>query len=90
MSPLIWLAGIILILYFARAVLIPLALALTLNFLLMPMVLWLQRLRIRRVFAVALVMLISIGAVGGIGMDCRGTGAAGGERSATVPAEYSQ
>ncbi|HTW30297.1 MAG TPA: AI-2E family transporter [Candidatus Sulfotelmatobacter sp.] len=67
MSPLIWLAGIILILYFARAVLIPLALALTLNFLLMPMVLWLQRLRIRRVFAVALVMLISIGAVGGMG-----------------------
>ena len=42
MSPLIWLAGIIVILYFARAVLIPLALALTLNFLLMPMVLWLD------------------------------------------------
>ncbi len=67
MSPLIWLAGIILILYFARAVLIPLALALTLNFLLMPMVLWLQRFRMRRVLAVALVMLISIGAVGGLG-----------------------
>ena len=62
-SPLLWLAGIILILYFARAVLSPLALALTLNFLLMPMVVWLQRLHIRRVFAVALVMLISIATV---------------------------
>jgi len=67
MSPLIWLAGIILILYFARAVLIPLALALTLNFLLMPMVLWLQRFHIRRVFAVALVMLVSIAVLGGMG-----------------------
>ena len=67
MSPLIWLAGIILILYFARAVLIPLALALTLNFLLMPMVLWLQRFHMRRVLAVALVLLISIGVVGGLG-----------------------
>ena len=67
MSPLIWLVGIILILYFARAVLIPLALALTLNFLLMPMVLRLQRFHMRRVLAVALVMLISIAAVGGLG-----------------------
>ena len=67
MSPLIWLAGIILILYFARTVLIPLALALTLNFLLMPMVLWLQRFHFRRVLAVALVVLISIAAVGGMG-----------------------
>jgi predicted PurR-regulated permease PerM len=67
MSPLIWLAGIIVILYFARAVLIPLALALTLNFLLMPMVLWLQRFHMRRVLAVALVMLVSIAVVGGMG-----------------------
>jgi predicted PurR-regulated permease PerM len=67
MSPLLWLAGIILILYYARAVLIPLALALTLNFLLMPMVIGLQRFRIRRGLAVALVMLISIAVVGGMG-----------------------
>jgi predicted PurR-regulated permease PerM len=45
LNPLLWVAGVILILYFARAVLIPLALALTLNFLLTPMVTWLQRRR---------------------------------------------
>lgn len=67
LSPLIWLAGVILILYFARAVLIPLALALTLNFLLAPMVMWLQRLPMRRVLAVAVVMLFSTAIVAGMG-----------------------
>src|ERR1700733_11359227 len=67
LNPLVVLAGVILILYFARAVLIPVALALTLNFLLTPMVMWLQKLRMRRVPAVALVMLISVAAVGGMG-----------------------
>jgi predicted PurR-regulated permease PerM len=67
LSPLIILAGVILILYFARAVLIPLALALTLNFLLTPMVVWFQKLPMRRVPAVALAMLISVAAVGGMG-----------------------
>src|SRR3984957_9477633 len=67
LNPLIWLAGIILILYFARAVLIPLALALTLNFLLSPMVMRLQRLRMRRVLAVAVVMLVSMAVVAGMG-----------------------
>jgi predicted PurR-regulated permease PerM len=66
-NPLLWLAGAILILYFARAVLIPLALALTLNFLLTPMVLRLQRWHLRRVLAVAIVMLVSITVVGGMG-----------------------
>jgi predicted PurR-regulated permease PerM len=66
-NPLVVLAGVILILYFARAVLIPLALALTLNFLLTPMVMWFQKLSIRRVPAVALVMLISVAAIGGMG-----------------------
>jgi len=66
-SPLIWLAVVILILYFARAVLIPLALALTLNFLLTPMVMWLQRLRMPRVLAVAIVMLVSTAVVAGMG-----------------------
>ena len=59
LSPLLGLVVVILILYFARAVLIPLALALTLNFLLTPMVTWLQRFRMSRVPAVALVMVIS-------------------------------
>ncbi len=67
LSPLIWLAGVILILYFARAVLIPLALALTLNFLLTPMVIWLQRLRMRRGLAVTVVMLASTAIVAGMG-----------------------
>src|SRR5271168_3227946 len=67
LNPLVVLAGVILILYFAREVLIPLALALTLNFLLTPMVIWFQKLGLRRVPAVALVMLISVAAVGGMG-----------------------
>jgi predicted PurR-regulated permease PerM len=67
LSPLVILAGVTLILYFARAVLIPLALALTLNFLLTPMVMWFQKLPMRRVPAVALALLISAAAVGGMG-----------------------
>jgi predicted PurR-regulated permease PerM len=67
LSPLVVLAGIVLILYFARAILIPLALALTLNFLLTPMVMFLQRLPMRRAPAVALALLISVAALGGVG-----------------------
>ncbi|MFZ0300226.1 MAG: AI-2E family transporter, partial [Candidatus Sulfotelmatobacter sp.] len=67
LNPLVVLAGVILILYFARAVLIPLALAITLNFLLTPMVLWFQKLGLRRGPAVALVMLISVSVVAGVG-----------------------
>ena len=67
LNPLVVLAGVILILYFARAVLIPLALALTLNFLLTPMVHWFQKLGVRRMPAVALVMLISVSVVAGMG-----------------------
>src|SRR5450631_3349102 len=67
LSPLAVLAVVILVLYFARAVLIPLALALTLNFLLTPMVMWLQKLPMRRVSAVALVMLIAVVAAGSVG-----------------------
>jgi predicted PurR-regulated permease PerM len=67
LNPLVVLAVVILVLYFARAVLIPLALALTLNFLLTPMVMWFQKLSMRRVPAVALATLISVSAVGGMG-----------------------
>jgi predicted PurR-regulated permease PerM len=67
LSPLLWLIGIIVILYVAREVLIPLALALTLNFLLTPMVIWLQRLGMRRVLAVAAVMLVSTAVLTGMG-----------------------
>ena len=61
------LVGVVLILYFARAVLIPLALALTLNFLLTPLVTSLQKLRLGRVPAVALGTLIFFAALGGLG-----------------------
>jgi predicted PurR-regulated permease PerM len=61
------LAGVVLILYFARAVLIPLALALTLNFLLTPMMMFFQRVRMRRMPAVAFSIAISALVVGGIG-----------------------
>ena len=67
LNPLVWVAGVILILYFARPVLIPLALALTLNFLLTPMVVWLQRLRVGRGVAVAVVMLVFAAVMGGMG-----------------------
>src|ERR1700733_11125689 len=67
LSPLVVLAGIVLILYFARAILIPLALALTLNFLLTPLVMFFQKLSMRRVPAVALALLIAVAAIGGVG-----------------------
>ena len=60
---------VILTLYFARRILIPLALALTLNFLLAPAVIFLERYKFRRVPAVALVVLfagLTVGAVGWI------------------------
>ncbi|HEV7552903.1 MAG TPA: AI-2E family transporter [Candidatus Angelobacter sp.] len=67
LNPLVVLAAVILILYFARSVLIPLALALTLTFLLAPMVAWFQKLPMRRVPAVALVMIISLAGLSGMG-----------------------
>ena len=73
LNPLMVLAAVILILYFARSVLIPLALALTLTFLLAPMVAWFQKLPMRRVPAVALAMLIFVAALAGlIGRTLRG------------------
>lgn len=62
----ILLAGLFL-LYAAREVLVPLAFALTLTLVLSPAVAFLQRIRVSRVLAVALVMVVTIGAAGGIG-----------------------
>lgn len=59
--------AVILALYFAREILIPLALALTLNFLLTPAVSFLQKLHLGRIAAVLLVVLISIIGVAGVG-----------------------
>lgn len=66
-SPLLLLTLALLALYFARDVLIPLAMALSLNFLLAPAVMQLERLRIRRIPAVLLVMAMSFALVGGVG-----------------------
>ena len=66
-EPLILLALVLAGLYFAREVLIPLAMALTLNFLLTPAVIFFERLRLRRVSSVMLVVLMASAVVGGVG-----------------------
>ena len=59
--------GTIAALYFAREILIPFAFALTLTFLLTPVVALLQRLHIGRVVSVLTTVLVSIAVAGGIG-----------------------
>jgi predicted PurR-regulated permease PerM len=58
--------AVISVLYLAREILIPLALAITLALVLTPAVDWLQKIRLRRVPAVALVMIVTIAATGGV------------------------
>jgi predicted PurR-regulated permease PerM len=67
LNPLVILAGVILILYFARAVLIPLAFALVLTFLLAPFIAWLEKIGMRRLPSVAIAIFISLGAFVGLG-----------------------
>src|SRR5579864_7128370 len=52
-------------LYLANKVLIPLALAILFTFLLAPVVIWLQKHHIKRVVAVALVVLVTFAVLGG-------------------------
>ncbi len=59
--------GTIAALYFTREILIPFAFALTLTFVLTPVVAFLQRLRIGRVLSVLTTILISVALAGGIG-----------------------
>lgn len=66
-EPVLLLATVIAVLYFGRAILIPVALALTLNFLLAPAVIYLHRFRLSRVPAVIIVVVIAGAVVGGIG-----------------------
>lgn len=54
-------------LYFGREVLIPLALAMLLSFLLSAPVRWLERIRLPRAAAVIIVVLLAVGLLGGIG-----------------------
>jgi predicted PurR-regulated permease PerM len=66
-EPILLLALALIGLYFAREILIPLAMALTLNFLLTPAVMFFERLRLRRVFSVVLVVFLASVVVGGVG-----------------------
>src|SRR5271168_1236361 len=66
-EPILMLATVIAVLYFGRPILIPVALAVTLNFLLAPAVIYLHRFRIRRVPGVIIVVVIAGSLIGGIG-----------------------
>ncbi len=66
-EPLLVLGFALLTLYFARDLLIPFAMALTLNFLLAPAVIQLEKLRIRRIPAVILVVITASAILGGVG-----------------------
>jgi predicted PurR-regulated permease PerM len=63
-EPLLLIAAIILALYFARAIVIPLAFAIVFNFLLAPAVTLLERLHFRRGLAVLAVILVFFSGVG--------------------------
>jgi len=58
--------AVIAVLYLAREILIPLALAITLALILTPAVNWLQKLRLGRIPAVAMVMIVSMAASGAV------------------------
>jgi len=66
-EPLILLALVLLGLYYAREVLIPLAMALTLNFLLTPAVMFFERRGLKRVSSVVLVVFMASAIAGGVG-----------------------
>src|SRR6185437_6174318 len=66
-EPLLLIAFVLVALYFARIVLLPLAIALALNFLLSPAVSAFERAHIRRIPAVILVVLMSFALAGGVG-----------------------
>ena len=59
--------GLVAVLYFAREVLIPLALAILLTFVLAPLVIWLQRLKMGRVPAVLIAAALSFLTIGVVG-----------------------
>jgi predicted PurR-regulated permease PerM len=59
--------GAVAVLYFARDILIPLALAITLALVLSPAVAWLRRLHLPRFAATLLVMFVSLSIAGAVG-----------------------
>ena len=58
-------ATVIAILYFAREVFVPITLAVLLSFLLAPAARWLRRLRVGRITAVALTVMVAFMAIAG-------------------------
>jgi len=66
-EPVLMLGVVLLVLYFARDLLIPFAMAFTLNFLLAPAVMKLERLRLRRMPAMILVVLLAFSFIGVVG-----------------------
>src|ERR1700691_4718781 len=58
---------IIATLYFAKVVLVPFALAILFTFILATPVSWLERLHVPRFFAVLLMVLLTVGAIGSVG-----------------------
>ena len=54
-------------LYVGRAILVPLALAVLLSFMLAPLVSWLQRRRVPKILAVIAVVVVAFSVVGGFG-----------------------
>ena len=66
-EPILVMGLALLTLYFARDLLIPFAMALTFNFLLAPAVILLERVRLRRIPAVILVMVIASMLIGSVG-----------------------
>lgn len=66
-EPILVLGLVLLALYFARDLFIPFAMALTLNFLLAPAVILLEKMRLRRIPAVILVVVIASLFLGGMG-----------------------
>ena len=60
-------AAIVAVLYFAREVIVPIILAVLLSFLLAPAVRWLRRLRLGRLAAVGLTVLVAFLAIAGFG-----------------------
>jgi predicted PurR-regulated permease PerM len=70
--PIAFVIGTVAVLYFARQVFIPFAVALTLSFLLNPLVAWVQKCRLGRVSAVLVVVMLSTAATGMLGWNITG------------------
>ena len=87
-EPVILLALVLIGLYFAREVLIPLAMAVTLNFLLAPAVIFFERLQPEAGFRGVLVVFMAVGGGRRCGLYRGAAADRSGERSAELPEQY--